>query len=108
MKDSSYWDVVLSRVLSTYAILTFAFLWVGFAVALIVDRTWLESLWDWLRALPIGVEIAAWIFLLPIPVGLWIWESSWPLFGNILAGAGLFGWTLLAVSSFLRALREAR
>jgi hypothetical protein len=107
MKNSSFWEVVLPRVLSTYAILTFVFLWVGFAVALIADRSWLETLWEWLRALPLGVEISVWVLFLPITVGLWIWESSWPLFGTILASAGLFGWTLLAVSSFVRAGRKA-
>jgi hypothetical protein len=38
-------------------------------------------------------------------VGLWIWESSWPAFLRLLAFAGIVGWTLLAVSSFVRAVR---
>jgi len=42
---------------------------------------------------------------LPIMVGLWIWESSWPALGNLLGFAGIVGWTLLAVSGFLRAVR---
>jgi hypothetical protein len=78
MRDSSFWSVTFPRVLSTYAILTFAMLWVGFAIALVVNREWLDLLWIWVRALPSVAEITVWVLFLPIMAGLWIWESSWP------------------------------
>jgi hypothetical protein len=105
MRDSSFWSVTVPRVLSTYAIVIFAMLWVGFAIALVVNREWLDLLWNWVRALPSVAEIIVWVLFLPIMVGLWIWESSWPALGNLLAFAGIVVWTLLAVSSFLRAVR---
>jgi hypothetical protein len=105
MKDSSFWSVAASRVLSTYAIVIFAILWVGFAIALVVNPEWLGSLWNWVRALPIVAQIIVWVLFLPIMVGLWVWQSSWPLLVGLLAFAGLVGWTLLAVSSFVRAMR---
>lgn len=105
MRDSSFWSVTVSRVLSTYAIVIFAMLWVGFAIALVVNREWLDLLWNWVQALPFVVEIMVWVFFLPIMVGLWIWESSWPALVRLLAFAGIVGWTLLAVFSFLRAVR---
>jgi hypothetical protein len=105
MRDSSFWSVTVPRVLSTYAILIFAMLWFGFAVALVVNREWLDLLWNWVPTLPSVMEITVWVLFLPIMVGLWIWESSWPALGNLFAIAGLVGWTLLAVSSFLRAVR---
>jgi hypothetical protein len=105
MTDSSFWNVTVSRVLSTYAIVIFAVLWVGFAIALVVNREWLDLLWDWVRALPPVAEIIVWVAFLPGMVGLWIWESSWPALVRLLAFAGIVGWTLLAVSSFLRAVR---
>ena len=105
MRDSSFWSVTVPRVLSTYAIVIFAILWVGFAIALVVDREWLDLLWNWVRALPSVAEIIVWVFILPIMVGLWIWESSWPALVHLLAFAGIVVWTLLAVSSFLRAVR---
>jgi len=105
MRDSSFWSVTVPRVLSTYAIVIFAILWVGFAIALVVNREWLDLLWNWVRALPSVAEIIAWVFFLPIMVGLWIWESSWPALVLLLAFAGIVVWTLLAVSSFLRAVR---
>jgi len=105
MRDSSFWSVTVPRVLSTYAIVIFAMLWVGFTIALVVDREWLDLLWNWVRALPSVAEIIIWLLFLPIMVGLWIWESSWPALVHLLAFAGLVVWTLLAVSSFLRAVR---
>jgi hypothetical protein len=105
VKDSSFWSVTVARVLSTYAIVIFAILWVGFAIALVVNREWLDLLWNWVRALPPVAEIAIWVVFLPIVVGLWIWESSWPAFTTLLAFAGIVAWTILAVSSFIRAVR---
>lgn len=106
MRDSSFWSVAVSRVLSTYAIAIFAVLWVGFALALVVDLGWLDSLWSWVRGLPPVAEITVWALFLPIVVGLWIWESSWPSLVRLLAFAGIVLWTWLAVSSFVRALRS--
>jgi hypothetical protein len=105
MRDSPFWSVTVPRVLSTYAIVIFAILWVGFAIALVVNREWLDLLWNWVRALPFVAEIIVWVLLLPVMVGLWIWESSWPALVRLLAFAGIVVWTLLAVSSFLRAVR---
>ena len=105
MSDSSFWNVTVPRVLSTYAIVIFAMLWVGFAIALVMNREWLDLLWNWVQALPSVAEIIVWVFILPIMVGLWIWASSWPALVSLLAFAGIVVWTLLAVSSFLRAVR---
>jgi hypothetical protein len=105
MRDSSFWSVTVPRVLGTYAIVIFAMLWVGFAVALVVNREWLDLLWNWVRALPSLAEIIVWLLFLPIMAGLWIWESSWPALVRLLAFAGIVVWTFLAVSSFIRAVR---
>ena len=105
MRDSSFWSVTVSRVLGTYAIMIFALLWAGFAIALVVNPEWLDLLWNWVRALPPVAEIIVWVLFLPIMVGLWIWESSWPVLVRLLAFAGIVVWTLLAVSGFLRAVK---
>ena len=105
MKDSSFWSITVPRVLSAYAIVIFAMSWVGFAIALVVDREWLDLLWNWVRALPSAAEIIVWVLFLPIMVGLWIWESSWPTLVGLLALGGMVVWTLLAAYSFLQAMR---
>jgi hypothetical protein len=80
-------------------------LWVGFAIALVVNPEWLDLLWNWVRALPTVAEIIIWVLFLPIMVGLWIWESSWPALVQLLALAGIVVWTTLAVYSFIQAVR---
>ena len=88
MQESSFWNVALSRVLGTYAILIFALLWIGFGLALLVNPAWLNSVWTWVRALPPVAEILVWILFLPIMVALWAWQSSWPLLVRLLILAG--------------------
>lgn len=105
MGDSSFWNVTVPRVMSTYAITVFVILWVGFTIALVVNREWLDLLWGWVGALPIVVRVIVWVVFLPVMVGLWIWESSWSVLVRLLASAGIVVWTLMAVSSFVRALR---
>ena len=106
MKGSAFWDVIVPRVMSTYAVVVFVVLWLGFAAALIVNPECLDQLWNWVGALPLVVEVIVWILFLPIMVGLWIWESSWPTFIRWVGFAGIVGWTLLAVSSFVRYWRS--
>jgi ABC-type amino acid transport system permease subunit len=106
MSDSSFWSVAATRVLNIYSIAIFAILCVGFAIALVVNPEWLDLLWNWVRGLPLVVEIIVWVLLLPIMVSLWIWESSWPALVRLLAAAGIVGWTVVAVFNFVRVVRD--
>jgi hypothetical protein len=105
VRESSFWNVTFSRILSTYAVLIFAVLWIGFVFALTVNQEWLNSIWIWVQTLPLVGEIIVWVLFLPIMVGLWAWQSSWPIFVQLIVFAALIGWTLLAVSSFVKAIR---
>ena len=86
--------------LVVYSMVVFAVLWVGFAMALIVNQGWLDDLWEWQAELPIIGQIALWILFLPITVGLWIWHSTWPTWWRLASLAGLVVWTGVALSSF--------
>jgi len=105
MKNSSFWDVTVPRAMSIYANVIFVVLWVGFVVALASNREWLDMLWNWAQALPLTPKIIIWLVFLPIMVGLWIWEASWPALGRLVGFAGIVAWTLVAVSSLYRAFR---
>ena len=105
MRDSTFWDVTVPRSMTIYANLIFVMLWVGFVIALIVNREWLDVLWNWAQALPLIPKIIVWMLFLPIMVGLWIWESSWPTLGRLVGFTAIVGWTLLAVSSLYRSFR---
>ena len=106
MRGSSFWNVTIPRALSTYAFVIFAMLWIGFAITLVGNRDWLDTVWIWVQTLPFVAEILIWLLFLPIMVGLWIWESSWPNHINLFALVGMIVWTLLAVTSFLRVVRD--
>ena len=103
MKDSSFMDVTLPRILSTFAVLMFVILWIGFVIVLLKNRTWLDLLWDWVQMLPILLQIIVWLVFLPVMVGLWIWKSSWSTFVTLLALTGMLIWTYSAVSAFMKA-----
>jgi len=103
MEQSS--DLVLRKALSTYAVLIFAILWIGFGVAYFGNSDWMDALWNWVQSLPLLVEIIVWILFLPITVALWIWESSWPILLRLLGFAGIIAWTVLAIYSFVQAWR---
>jgi hypothetical protein len=105
MKNLVFWDVTVPRIMSSYALGMFVILWVGFVVALIVNQSWLDMLWNWVQILPLWLKIIVWLALLPIMTGLWIWQSSWSIFVQVLAAAGMIGWTWLAVSSFIKAFK---
>ena len=105
MKESPLWEFVLTWVLTIYANLIFVVLWVGFIAALIVDREYLDMFWAWVQAQPPGLKVFIWLMLLPIMVGLWIWESSWPTLGRVLGLAGIVAWTLVAALNLPRAFR---
>ena len=105
MSETTFWNDTFAKILTAYANLIFVILWIGFALALIINRQWLTELWVWVGALPVVLRTIIWVLFLPIMVGLWIWESSWPTVGRLLGLAGIIGWTLLAVSSIFKNFR---
>ncbi len=104
MKALPFSSDVVRRLISTYAIVVFALLWIGFLIALVVNWGWLDLVWNWVNALPLVTQVVVWVLFLPGMVGLWVWESSWPVLVRLLAFGGIVGWTGLAISSFLRAI----
>lgn len=102
MRSSTLWNLTVPRILTIYSLVVFVILWIGLAYTMIVNPALLDQLWNWVRALPLWQEIIVWVLLLPIMVGLWIWESSWPMIFRWLATAGLVGWTLLPISNLIK------
>jgi len=50
-------------------------------------------------------KIIVWVLILPIMVGLCIWESSWPALGRLAGFAGIVAWTLVAFFNLFRVFR---
>ena len=84
----------------------FAVIWVAFGAALIWSQGSLDQAWQAIRDLPLIVQIVVWVLFLPVMMGLWVWETSWPLLVRLGLVIGVAGWNLLM---FLpKALQTAR
>lgn len=73
----------------------FAIIWVAFGVGLVASQGTVDQAWAAIRELPLVVQAVVWVLFLPVMVGLWIWESSWPLLVRLLLVVGIAGWNLL-------------
>ena len=78
--------------IGAFAILTI--LWLGFAAALIFNQSMLDTARQFLRGLPIAVQVVVWLLVLPVAAGLWIWETSWPVWLRLVLVIGL-GWVTI-------------
>jgi hypothetical protein len=84
----------------------FAIMWAAFAVALIWSQGSLDAAWQWVRSLPLILQGIVWLLFLPAMVGLWIWETTWPLILRLVVVVGIAGWNLLVILP--RALQAVR
>jgi hypothetical protein len=72
----------------------FAVIWVAFAAGLIFSQGSVDQAWQTIRDLPLIAEIVVWILFLPVMIGLWIWETTWPLAVRLVLVVGIAGWNL--------------
>jgi hypothetical protein len=73
----------------------FGIVWVVFGAALVMNQGGLDQAWAAIREQPLLVQIVVWVLFLPVMIGLWIWESGWPLVVRLVLVAGIAGWNLL-------------
>ena len=73
----------------------FAVMWIAFATGLALSQGSVDQAWQTVRDLPLLVQIVVWVLLLPVMVGLWIWETTSPLIVRLVLVAGVAGWNLL-------------
>ena len=85
----------------------FVVVWVGFAIVLLGDRSFVDQAWESLRAMPAPIQLVVWVLFLPIAVGMWIIESDWSTFVGLLLGLGMVVWTIVAVAGLVRAFRAS-
>jgi len=84
-KEKSKVNILIN--IGAFCILTM--LWLGFAGALVFNPAFLDTIWQTMRGLPIVVQAVACLLLLPVALGLWIWESSWPIWIRLILVVGL-------------------
>ena len=72
----------------------FAVIWIAFAAGLIFSQGSVDQAWQTIRGLPLIVQIGVWVLFLPVMIGLWAWETSWPLILRLVLVVGVAGWNL--------------
>ena len=73
----------------------FAVLWIAFAAAVVWRQGTLDKAWARVQSLPLIVRALVWLLFLPVMVGLWIWERTWPRLVRLVLVFGLAFWNLL-------------
>lgn len=84
----------------------FALIWIALGVGLIWSQGSIDQAWESIRGFPLIIQALVWLLFLPVMIGLWIWETTWPLVVRLILVIGIAGWNLLV---FLpRALQAAK
>jgi hypothetical protein len=73
----------------------FAVIWAAFGAALVLSQGSLDQAWQTIRSLPLILQIVVWVLFLPVMIGLWVWETTWPLLVRVTLVFGIAGWNLL-------------
>jgi hypothetical protein len=72
----------------------FAVVWVAFGAAVLRSQGTVDQAWRRIRALSIALQLVIWVLLLPVMIGLWIWETTWPVLVRATLVLGVAGWNL--------------
>jgi hypothetical protein len=79
----------MDNLISLAAFGIFVFMWGAFAVGIVASQGSLDATWEWIRGLPLLIQAVVWLLFLPVVVGLWVWESAWPLVARVVIVGGL-------------------
>lgn len=74
----------------------FAVIWLAIAIAFVRRHESIDEAWRRIRRLPLGIQVLMWLLLLPVMLGIWIWQrAGWPLVVRAILVLGVAGWNLL-------------
>jgi hypothetical protein len=66
-----------------------AILWLAFGIALLFNRGLLDTAWESFRSWNLILQLLVGLLALPVVLGLWIWETSWPMWLRLILVIGL-------------------
>jgi hypothetical protein len=72
---------------TAFAILTL--LWLAFGIALVFNQEMLLTVWQLFRGWPLVGQLLVTLLTLPVVAGLWIWNTSWPVWLRLILVIGL-------------------
>ena len=73
--------------ISAFTVLTL--LWLGFGIALLLNRAFLDRVWRLFRSWNILLQLFVALLVLPVVLGLWIWQTRWPFWVRLVLVGGL-------------------
>jgi hypothetical protein len=77
------------RIINIFAFAILTLLWLGFMAALLFNGDMLDATWQAFRSWPFVVQLVVGLLVLPVVLGLWIWQTSWPLLLRLILVLGL-------------------
>jgi len=72
-----------------FAFTVLTLLWLGFGIALLLNREFLDRVWRSFRSLNILIQLFVALLVLPVVLGLWIWQTRWPSWVRLVLVVGL-------------------
>ncbi len=79
----------MNRTINLLAFAVLTFLWLAFIAAMIFNEGLLLTAWQTLCSWLLVIQIVVWLLALPVTLGLWIWQMSWPLALRLVLVIGL-------------------
>ena len=76
-------------IISVFAFTVLSLLWIGFGAALLLNRELLDKAWRRFRSWNIFLQLFVAFLVLPVVLGLWIWQTRWPVWVRLILVAGL-------------------
>ena len=84
-----------NRIITYAAFGVLAFLWLAFFAAMLFNPGMLNAAWESFRGWQLIVQLVVGLLTLPVALGLWIWNTSWPIWLRLILVIGLAGVTLV-------------
>ena len=75
--------------ISIFAFTDLTLLWLGFGIALLLNREFLDRVWRSFRSWNILIQLFVVLLVLPVVLGLWIWQTRWPSWVRLVLVVGL-------------------
>lgn len=75
--------------ISIIAFTVLTLLWLGFGIALLLNREFLDRVWRLFRSWNILLQLFVALLILPVVLGLWIWQTRWPFWVRLVLVVGL-------------------
>ena len=75
--------------ISIIAFTVLTLLWLGFGIALLLNREFLDRVWRLFRSWNILLQLFVSLLILPVVLGLWIWQTRWPFWVRLVLVVGL-------------------